>query len=265
MRIISEEEVRLIYIDILKHVHEFCLCHEINYSLAYGTLLGAVRHKGYIPLDDDIDIMMLRPDYDRFIEEFNKEKSRYSVASYKSDKDFHYPFAKIVDNSTIHDELGYSMYGIGIDLFPIDKIPENINKAKRYQFIQYIFWMMYQLKPVRWKRNRDFIKNLVAIFSKSILFFLPYSFLNKQMDKRSKKYADLNNHYNLGCINGPYCKKENMPKDIFESVQLMAFEKEQFFGLEKYDLYLKYCYGNYIKLPPLEKRTSHHVSVAYWK
>lgn len=266
MKRISEEEVRLIYIDILSQVHEFCLQHDINYSLAYGTLLGAVRHKGYIPWDDDIDIMMLRPDYERFIEEFNnKGKSRYSVVSYKSDTNFHYPFAKVVDNSTINDELGYCMYGIGIDLFPIDKIPENKNKAKRYQNIQYIYWMMYQLKPVKWNKNRDFFKNLIAMISKSFLYFIPYSFLNKQMRNRSLRYAYLENDYNLGCLNGPYCKKECMPKEIFTHMRLMPFENSEFFGLEKYDSYLKHCYGDYMQLPPVEKKVSHHDFIAYWK
>ena len=129
-RPLTIDDVKGLSLQILQKVDDFCRKHSISYSLAYGTLLGAVRHQGFIPWDDDVDIMMLRSDYDKFISEFPHDiDSLFSVASFETDKDFHYALAKIVCNATVNDELGYDKYGFGIDLFPIDKIPINHQDA----------------------------------------------------------------------------------------------------------------------------------------
>ncbi len=99
MKELLSDELKRIQLDILRNVHKFCLEHNINYSLAYGTLLGAVRHKGFIPWDDDIDIMMLRNDYDRFIKEY-PESDEYGLCCFEKDTNYPYSFAKVQDKKT---------------------------------------------------------------------------------------------------------------------------------------------------------------------
>jgi LPS biosynthesis protein len=127
-RPMTDNDVKGVSIQILHAVDEFCKINNIKYSLAYGTLIGAVRHKGFIPWDDDVDIMMLRPDYEKFIRLFNNFRpDLYSVVSCELEAEFHWPMAKIVCNTTIKDELGYryKQYGFAIDLFPIDIVPSS--------------------------------------------------------------------------------------------------------------------------------------------
>ena len=99
---ITLEELKSLQMNILDYVDSFCKENNIRYSLCGGSLIGAIRHKGYIPWDDDIDIMMPRPDYDKFLALFNKNAdSRYCAINYLTDKEFYQPFSKIVDTSTV--------------------------------------------------------------------------------------------------------------------------------------------------------------------
>lgn len=262
---LTVKDIKNISLNILNVVNDFCIANNIQYSLAYGTLLGAVRHKGFIPWDDDIDIMMLREDYDRFIAEFPHDKnSLFSVASYEIDSNFRYPFAKVVCNSTIKDELGYTKYGVGIDLFPIDKIPKD--KLKACQLINKLnyCWNLLMLKRMRWSKERNVIKNLILMVAKPIVFFIPYSFIHKMIKKLTQKNVDLVDYY-LGCPFSPYREKEIMETDIFAEVEPLPFEGEIFSCLKMYDHYLTNIYGNYMQFPPEEKRVTHHDFKAYWK
>ena len=265
-RKMTDEEIKIVSLDILQQVHDFCMKNDIKYSLAYGTLLGAVRHKGFIPWDDDIDILMLRPDYERFVKLFNKlSDSTYSVTSYETDAQFRYAFAKIVNNSTIKDELGFDKYGIGIDLFPIDKVPNNPNLAYKLFKLHKLYWNLFMLKAMKWDNNRSLSKNLFLIASKVILFFIPYSVIHKMAYKSVAKYSDLKDDYMLGCLSSPYGMKDMMPKEIFDSPILLPFEQNQYCCLKEYDRYLSSLYGDYMQLPPEEKRVTHHAFKTFWK
>ena len=121
MKEIGLKELRDLQLDILQNVHDFCVAHGIHYSLAYGTLLGAIRHKGYIPWDDDIDIAMLRPDYEKFMREYKDEVYRFCEC--RLDKDIHIGFGKVEDTRTIIIEAGNTKnLGVTIDVFPIDDL-----------------------------------------------------------------------------------------------------------------------------------------------
>ncbi|MFR5682857.1 MAG: phosphorylcholine transferase LicD [Clostridia bacterium] len=130
----SLEEIKSIQLDILSQVANYCDRNGLRYFLAYGTLLGAVRHKGYIPWDDDIDIMMPRPDYMQFINSFNNEKCALRVGSHYLDKNYPYVIAKVYDTSTLCKEnidVEYSI-GINIDVFPIDGLPETERSFRNF-------------------------------------------------------------------------------------------------------------------------------------
>ena len=100
MKRMTIEEIKATMLPILKCVHEFCETNNIRYSMSGGSLIGTVRHKGYIPWDDDIDIMLPRPDYDRLVKSFNSSQTRYRLISCETDKDYFQPYAKIVDTKT---------------------------------------------------------------------------------------------------------------------------------------------------------------------
>ena len=126
-RRITIEELKRVQLEILDMVTQFCDANGIRYWLDSGTLLGAIRHKGYIPWDDDIDLGMLREDYERFVSVFNESNDRYRVLSFEWNPDFGFPFAKVCDTTTVlyePDERGRKM-AINIDIFPYDRAPDD--------------------------------------------------------------------------------------------------------------------------------------------
>ena len=130
MKEITIEERKTISLEILSEIHDFCEKNNICYFLDYGTLLGAVRHKGYIPWDDDIDISMKRDDYERFLKTFCS--SKYEIANYRDKKFFAIQFSKVYDKKTfgiLLDKINLN-YGVAVDVFPLDEIPEQDNEQK---------------------------------------------------------------------------------------------------------------------------------------
>lgn len=129
MRLISFEEHKKIQLSILRDIDVFCQKNQIKYFLAFGTLLGAIRHKGFIPWDDDIDIAMPRPDYNKFILSFNGMVDNLKVLAPEIDLDYYAPYANVYDTRTVLEEKGTSHLkfeiGVKIDVFPIDGVPTN--------------------------------------------------------------------------------------------------------------------------------------------
>ena len=128
---LNKEEIKNIQLDILNSIHQFCSERGIRYSLAFGTLLGAVRHQGYIPWDDDLDIMMPRPDYDRFVAEYQGTHQHYVVQTYKNNESYFLSLAKVYDNRT-EQIIFPTKTGVFVDIFPIEGLPETEVEAKQY-------------------------------------------------------------------------------------------------------------------------------------
>ena len=140
MNALTKEELKIVEFNILKDVACFCRMHNIRYFLCGGTLLGAIRHNGFIPWDDDIDIMMPREDYQRFFKLYNRSNSRYRADSLDNNPDWHMAFGRVGDTETILFEntlkKKYSKYHAFIDVFPIDGIPDNMIMHKFLVLIQ---------------------------------------------------------------------------------------------------------------------------------
>lgn len=265
-RKLTDDDVKGLSIRILHEVDEFCKINNINYSLAYGTMIGAIRHKGFIPWDDDIDIMMLRPDYEKFISCFNQYKPDiFSVASVETDPTFHYPMAKIICNSTINDELGFTGCGFAIDLFPFDKLPVNNDELKSVLKYKKRSWDLFALKTMKWNNNRSVLRNLVIYCSKALVSFIPNFNIHKRIMRIVAKYASLEGDYLIGCLYTPYGSRDIMSKEIFEETIQVPFEQSQFSCIKEYDQYLTNVYGNYMKFPPIEQQVTHHDNIAWWK
>lgn len=260
MKEITFDELRDIQLQMMDEIHAFCKSRNIRYSLGGGTLLGAVRHQGYIPWDDDIDIMLPRPDYDRFIHEFEGYFTDLKLQHLGNDDTCCIPFAKVFDNRTILIEKAQRS-GVYIDVFPVDGLP---NESKIFEYIkqwnkhirriQYAT-AFYKLDESKAKRFKYYLKRLIFPPRKKVISKF-YQFLTQY------KYGQT---ANAGAICGVYAEKELMPLDVFEHYIELTFENRRYMAIRDYDAYLSKHYGNYMELPPVEKQVSHHVFKAYWK
>ena len=263
---IGVTKIRDIQLNILKEVDTFCKINNIKYSLTYGTLIGAVRHKGYIPWDDDIDIMMPRPDYEKFITQFNLNQTKFRVLSTSNSKTHPYPYAKVEDTSTVLIEYSNIKYkiGVNIDVFPIDGMPSNkkqflkhAQKLKRYE-------NLLGIKTIKLSNNRSFFKNMVLLFLIIATIFISYKKIIVLTERANRKYNYTECEYAMApCYNVSIACQT--PKTIFKEFISVKFENSYYSAIKEYDTYLRVIYGNYLKLPPPEEQVSHHNYEAFLK
>lgn len=266
MKEIKIDELKRIQLEMLKALDSFCKQNDIRYSLAYGTLLGAVRHKGYIPWDDDLDIMLLRDDYDKFIKLFNLND--YCIIEPKIDKEYSLPFAKVYDKRTIIDEFAdvKNLYGVYIDVFPIDKAPNNPAELESFMKEKDKLNKYHLLKIVPIRFNRNPLKNIVLMIGKLILANKSINAISRQMSDLSSKYAYLTKSKMMGIIAPNDNRREELlPSEYFDYYTTLPFEGFEAMVIRKYDEYLSASYGDYMKFPPIDKRVSHHRFKAWWK
>jgi len=260
MTTITAEELRSIQLDLLRKTADFCERNGIRYYLCGGTLIGAIRHQGYIPWDDDIDISMPRPDYDRFIRIFNQPDNYYQVIEMSINKTYSLPFAKVHDTRTIVDELKYAkdQYGVYIDIFPIDGVGED------KQVFNILKWrkILHTKKANYFQRTTR--KKIINTLGKIIL--LPFSVhqILEKMDQEARKYP-FGSTPRAGIIINPYGISEIMDIHIFDKAIPKRFEDRDYMVPEGYDAWLRSIYGDYMQLPPENERHNPHVSIAYWK
>lgn len=264
---IGIEEVKILQMDILSAIDEFCKENSIHYSLACGTLLGAVRHKGYIPWDDDIDIYLPREDYKLLISDFPETyKGFYKIASLERSTGWERPYAKAYDNRTIFLEDAKVNYNIGvnIDVYPVDDVPDDNEEWHRYDKKRRILQTLFILKFVKMDISRTLLKNIGVLFSHLLTCFCSKRKFAYKLDK----YSQMNNSRGFGrcfeCCQGMLQKKP-FSKILFENLDYIQFEDRMFMAFKDADNYLKNGYGNYMELPPVEKRVSHHAYKAFWR
>ena len=163
LRQIDIEELKKIQLDILIAVDDFCSKNNIKYFLSFGTLLGTIRHRGYIPWDDDIDIIMLRDDYNRFLETFNH--SYYKVNSIQNNPTYFLAFAKVTDERTVmQEEIVYpTEYGVYIDVFVVDGVPSSTIAQRNLFRVAYRLRRFWGLSVSNWNYEKNEIIKLIKL------------------------------------------------------------------------------------------------------
>lgn len=247
---------------MLEWFHCYCAENSISYYIAGGTMIGAMRHSGFIPWDDDIDVVIPRPEYNRLIEMMdNKPINGYLFESpYTGNSDYLFPYSKLYDTSTTLIEKSHIVCkrGLYIDIFPLDGLGDEFTLAKK-NFTAYDKKHMFlKTRSCSIRKERSFYKNASIIVSRMIPGFLfndkKYSI---QIDEIAQKIAPYESTY-VANLMGTYRFKEIVKHTLFGKPTLYKFENIEVFGPEKYDDYLSSIYGNWRELPPEEKRKTTH-------
>lgn len=266
MRELTVEECKKIELELLLEIKEFCNKHNIQFYLIGGTLLGAVRHKGFIPWDDDIDIYMPRPHYDRFIKLYNAEINNNILYEYSTDKNYRYMFAKLCKRGTKLIEKiadGRVNMGVFVDIFPIDGLGNSesegkaiIDEIKPYTRINMYLLMKSFAKASRWYKQLP--KLLMYTYSK---MHNPKKIRDK-INKIARTY-DYDSSLYVGSFIDIAEYKRVMPKSIFSDVAYLEFEGYEFPTPIQYREWLTRFYGDYMKLPPVSQQVYTHGFDAY--
>lgn len=257
-----------IILDVLREFIDICKRHGLTYYCAYGTVIGAVRHHGMIPWDDDVDVYMPRPDYERFLEIATKEDlGNYEVVSPYNNNSYPLYFAKICNRRTtlVEDADIPCVIGMYIDIFPLDGASDNLDEAQKTiaRFIKirnklgaisthntFGDYLKLILQPKEWGR---FVRKTYA-------FFFRNSYrrnLLMQLDTIAHKY-NYNESNNVAMYFSIYGEKEVFPKSWLQNVAQFDFEGITVDLPGEYEKYLKHFYGDYMQLPPESKRVTHH-------
>lgn len=258
MKELSLQEIQRYSLNVLLHVHDFCVEHNISYTLAYGTLIGAVRHKGFIPWDDDIDIIMTRENFERFILEYESGEDFMLVAP--CDKKSYIAFARVCDrrDTIVACRTPWSAYttGVWVDIFPMDAIDDDENRHKpRYEKIHQEWAKLAIPRGAKSPFSSQWgLSGNLKILAKKLMS-LNGCGLRKKVEAfiaeiQDKAFANSSHCAQLACCDeyGYYEKND------FEEYTTLAFEGYQLMVIKEYDKVLRLLYGDYMQLPPEASR-----------
>ena len=265
---LSLDEIKQTEIDILRYVVAVCERYKICYFLIYGTLLGAVRHQGFIPWDDDIDIYMPRPDYERFITIWEENKydksSNFNLFFPGKTEDYYYEYAKVSASNTICDIdipiKAIKGMGVWIDIFPLDGMPQ---KYTCYFYTLHYLRQMRSLSVYTRVPKVNSLKTLSIYIGWKIVKTIGWQFFQKKVVKLSKKYDYKTSPY-LACTVLASRIKYVYPHSDFDDITQLPFEGTMYNVPAQYHSILTRTYGNYMELPPKDQQISIHSFNAYY-
>ena len=259
MRKIEINECHKLLLNIAKEFDRICTKHNIPYYMLGGTMLGAVRHKGFIPWDDDMDFGIPREFYNQFKEICKTElNTRYKFINEDNSEYAILGIGKIIDTNTLMQEI-YSIdcdekIGINIDIFPLDYTNSSkgifsLNKRMRMLFkLQKLLFVNSDNRKGIMKWIAKFARIILPLNKKTLISYINKKFLIRNKSKRNKYIFN---------VAGAWGTKELIPKAIFGEPTKYRFEDIELYGVEDYDKYLRSLYSDYNQLPPENKRHIH--------
>lgn len=269
---INIEEIKRVQLNILCEFSKFCEKSKLRYYLSGGTLLGAIRHKGFIPWDDDIDVNMPRPDLEKLFQITGGKINDYLYIGYPSKSPNHYhPFIRIYDTRTVmfgtikSGEVGYYT-NIYMDVFPIDGLPDSDLLTKIEFNIIKILMTLGKADFYSEAKASTLYKKIAKLFMKPLIKSVGFQNWNKLIIYFAKK-NDFDSQKYVGAITSTanYGLREKVIKKDYVKQIDVVFEGEKFKAPANYDIYLSNLYGNYMALPPENQRKPEHNFKAWWK
>lgn len=271
MKRIESQELKTVQYNILLYVKEVCEKHNINYIIGYGTLLGAIRHKGFIPWDDDIDVMLLRKDYEKFAKAMEEEKHQYyRFCNMVDGSRCHGPYGIMEDTRTaiFHDRFNSELLkdeGVSVDIFPFDDVPDDEEELRKILKTQKMWKALNNLRITeKYPKTDSGLKILLKKMGKLVVNVIGTKriFENTQKIAHKKFEKECTRAGDLMC--DPEVRNCFEKKFFLDTIDVL-FEKDYFKAPKSYDEYLKHCYGDYMQLPPIEQRQGVHEYEYYWR
>lgn len=251
---ISLDERKKIQLVMLDEIDSFCRQHDIRYSLAFGTLIGAIRHKGYIPWDDDVDLIMPLPDMLRFKKEFKSDKLAY--VDIDTVPHYEYHFSRICYLPTYSKPgLLEKSYGVSLDLYPVVGMPDTEEEIQLFlKKIDPLYKKRLKLIAWRHRQIRRFPFAVVPGYHSTIRRF-------HDIVLDSFPYETAKNYLHAGSVR----RVNILGFDVFDGFVDVEFEGHIYQSMARYHEYLTHCFGDYMQLPPEDQRHPYHGGTYYWK
>ena len=264
---ITMRDQKKISLELLAYFDQVCREHDIKYSLTGGTLLGAVRHSAFIPWDDDVDVFLARPEYEKLEKAFDNEGKRFIFANSNNQDSFNFVYSRILDTKTLITESPNTRNagtGLFLDICVVDGLPRN--KLLRKIHIKYMRALVRCCRATIHNTDKAYHRRgKLFVMAKGIIRRLTtHQFWNRRMEKAMSRYRFDNSDY-VGNFTSQYGGREMMHREAFDSYRDIWFEGHKYMICQGYQEYLQRIYGQkYMVLPPKKKRKGHHVYKAYW-
>ena len=239
--------MQLMLLDMMQAIHDVCCEHNLHYYLIAGTMLGAVRHQGFVPWDDDADMALPRPDYDMLVAHANEWlPKRYELVSNVQNPHYPYAFARVQDRETtyiLRRKFNF-VGGLPVDIFPLDGMTAS-KLSRRWHYLRYSInnRLMYYNLVDPYKHGRGLRSVYINFFHKVV----SSKWIHERMDKVQKQYD-----YSSSALIADHDNKPSrgiLPREVYGKPTLVSFEGHKFYGVQNPNAYLKYCYGDYMKMP----------------